>query len=83
MTDNDDGTRLVFPLNKIHKTSVQRASNMLGVESSHVHVNFYRGNRWVNIRPLVEDPDRLRLLLSELSEISAALVSPTANPDSE
>jgi hypothetical protein len=49
---------------------VQRTSNVLGVETTYLQVGFYDGNRAVAIRPLVEETERLRLLLSELTEIS-------------
>ena len=43
---------------------------MLGVETAFLQLSFYQGNRAVNVRPVVEDVERLRLLLSELTEIS-------------
>ena len=57
----------------MHGQSIVQRSSVLGVDSSNLFVSFYNGNRGLVLKPLVEEAERVRLLLSEVCEISSAL----------
>jgi hypothetical protein len=72
-SSEEEGTRLVFPLSKLRQATTWRSTSVLGVEQINLYLSFYEGNRSLVVRPMVEEVERLRLLLSEIVEISSAL----------